>query len=147
MSVTIPHPSIISVESATPRVRVWGRPSLVVGRVRKKVTFLLRLLLRVRHFCPLRSQEPLFQHRRTLLCSHQSSRCRCRSCCPRHLQQENHTNLNYRHTWLLKRHYAHFFYFKIIISKLLLQFIDLWQREWHPSQWHSARGYPHIYPR
>lgn len=142
MSVTIPHPFIISAESATPRVRVWGRPPLVVGRVRKKVTFLLRLLLPVRHFCPLRSQEPLFQHRRTLLCSHQSSRCRCQNCCPRHLQQEN------PHRFKLPSHVAvketHFFYFKMIISKSFLQFIDLWQREWHPSHWHSAPGCPHI---
>lgn len=89
-----PHPCIISIESALPRVGVWGRPSPAIGTVRRKGSFPRRPLLHVHRFCRLRSQEPLFQQKQTLLCSRQSSRCRCQNCCPRHLKQQNHTNEN-----------------------------------------------------
>lgn len=88
--VTGPH-CIISIESAMPKVGAWELWPPAAWRVRGKVTC-LRLLLRVHRFCQLQSLEPLFQQKWTLLCSHQSSRCHCRSCCLRHLQQQNHTN-------------------------------------------------------
>lgn len=89
-----PHPCIISIESALPRVGVWGQPSPAVWRVRRRETFLQLLQLHVHHFCRLRSQEPPFRQKPSRSCSRQGSRCHCQNCCPRHLREHNPTTQN-----------------------------------------------------
>lgn len=89
-SIKVSDLCIISIESGLPKVGVQWLPSPAVRRVHRKA-ICLRLLL-VHRFCQHQSQEPLFQQKRTLWCSHQSNHCHCQNCCPHHLQQQNHTH-------------------------------------------------------
>lgn len=84
-----PH-CIISTESAVPKAGAWGRPSPAAWRIHRSAPCLELPRRRARCPFPLRSRELLSRQKLPLLCIRLSSRCRCRTCCPRHLQQHNH---------------------------------------------------------
>ena len=85
-----PRSCIISIESAAPKA--WGPPSPGARRGRGRATCPRPVLPLARRSGRLRPPASPWKRTRTLWCSRRSSRCRCPSCCPRHLQQEKHRN-------------------------------------------------------